>query len=88
MAAFIASRNDQVVEVEPHVHRAIMRIAGLTLLVSRTGTDEAPTVSVEVWPNNGEGESPLGSVTVAAPADLDRDPAVLEWYRARARANA
>lgn len=85
MAQSIASRNDQAMEVEPHVHRAIMRIAGLTLLVSRTGTDEAPTVSVEVWPNDGEGAAPMGSVTVAAPADLDRDPEVLEWYRQRSR---
>lgn len=80
--ASILARNDEVVKVEPQVDRAVVRIAGLTLLIGRAGTDEAPAVSVEVWPDGGEGAAPVASLVVPAPADDRNCPEAL-WYRQR-----
>jgi hypothetical protein len=85
MAEFIASRADQTVEVEPHVSQVFVRIAGLTIAVQRSGSDDEPTISIDAWDDDfGKAGSPVATMHVPAPADRDRDPAVLEWYRQRA----
>jgi hypothetical protein len=83
MAAYIVSKQGEIVEVEPQVPQVIVRIAGLTVIVQRAGTVDEPTVSASIW--SDPSQPPAASIEVPAPADLDRDPAVLGWYLARQR---
>lgn len=80
----LVSRNDEVVRVEPQVDRMVVLVAGLSILIRRTGSNEAPTVSIEVWPADGEGAAAVASLAVPAPHD-DRNCEAAQWHRGRHR---